>query len=82
MKSNKAFNINNNNNVAGCTDLSGKELHRQVGVDIEVTSGSLSHVMVSRLAQNARDVGLISALGIIFPIFITPTTLIIIKTTN
>ena len=40
-----------------CTDLTGKELHGQVGV---VTSGSLYGVMVSTLAWNARDVGSIS----------------------
>ena len=32
----------------------------------------------STLAQNARDVGSISALGAIFPIFITPMTIIIV----
>ena len=31
--------------------------------------------MVSTLAWNGRDVGSIPALGTIFPIFITPTTL-------
>ena len=32
--------------------------------------------MVTILAQNARDVSLIPALGKMFPIFITPTTLV------
>ena len=43
---------------------------------IVVTSGSLGGVIVSTLAQNARDEGLIPILGAIFPIFITPTTLV------
>ena len=43
--------------VIVCTDLSGKESPRQVGVGTEVTSGSLGGVMVSTLAGNARDVG-------------------------
>ena len=40
-----------------------------------VTPGSLGGVIVSTLARNARDVGLIPALGIILPIFITQMTL-------
>ena len=40
-----------------CTDLSGKEPHRQVGVGKVVTSRSLGDIMVSTLAWNARDVG-------------------------
>ena len=32
--------------------------------------------MVSVLVQNAKDVDLIPALGTMFPIFITPTTLV------
>ena len=56
--------------VVGCTDLSGKELHRQVGMGKMVTSVSLGGIMVSTLAWNARDVG--SILGTVFPIFITP----------
>ena len=36
------------------------------------TFGSLGDEMVSTLAQNARDVGLITALGAIFSIFVTP----------
>ena len=43
-----------------------------------VTSGSLGTVLVSTLAWNARDVGLIPALGAIFPIFITLTTLVVV----
>ena len=52
--------------VVGCTDPSGKELHRQVGMGIVVTSGSLHGVMVSTLTQSARDVGSIPTLGTIF----------------
>ena len=55
-----------------CTDLSAKEPHRQAGM---VTSGSLGGVMVITPAPNARQVGSIPALGKIFPIFITPTTI-------
>ena len=81
--------------VVVCTDLSGKEPHRQVGVGRVVTSGSLGGVMVSVVvctdisgkephrqvgvgrvvtsgSPDARDVGLIPALGAIFPIFIHP----------
>ena len=39
-------------------------------------SGIVGGVMVSILAQHARDVGSIPALGTIFPIFITPMTLL------
>ena len=60
-----------------CADLSGKKLHRQVGVGRMVTSGSLGCIMVSTLPQECRrDVGSIPALGTVFPIFITPTILI------
>ena len=52
----------------------GKELHRQVGMGILVTSVSLGGVMVSILARNARYVGSIPAVGTLFPIFIIPTT--------
>ena len=55
-------------NVVGCTDLSGKELHRQVGLSSVVTAGSLDGVMVSTMTRNVRAVGSISALGAIFPI--------------
>ena len=41
-----------------------------------VISGSLVGVMVSTLAQHARDDWSIHALGAIFPIFITPMTLV------
>ena len=41
-----------------------------------VTSGSLDGVMVSTVAQNARDVVLIPALNIIFLILITAMTLV------
>ena len=62
--------------VVVCTDLSGKEPHRQVGVGRVVASRSLSSVMVSTLAQNARDLGSISTLGAIFPMFTHSTTLV------
>ena len=45
-----------------------------VGVGIVVTSGSLWGVNGSILAQHARVVGYNPALGTIFPIFVTPTT--------
>ena len=60
--------------VVVCTNLWGKDLHRQVGVGIVVTSGSRCGGFGSTLAWNARDVALIPALGTIIPIFITPTT--------
>ena len=49
-----------------------RDLHKQVGVGEMVISGSLGAVMIIILAQNARDVGSIPALGAKFPIFITP----------
>ena len=52
------------------TDLSGKELHTQAGMDRVMTSGSLEGVMVSTLNWNARDLGLNPILGI-FPSPIT-----------
>ena len=52
------------NNVEVCTDLSGKEPHRPIGVGI-------SGEMVTTLAQSARDVDLIPTLGTLFPIFVT-----------
>ena len=61
--------------VVVCIYLSGKELHRQVGVDKVDTLGSLDGVMVSTLAQNVRDVGLIPPLCAILPIVITTTTI-------
>ena len=50
--------------------------HIQVSVGSMVTAGSLGGVMVSTLTRNARDVGSISALGPVFPIFIIPMTLV------
>ena len=44
----------------------------QVGVGTVVTSGILGGVMVSTLAQNARDVGSIPILSAIFPILSHP----------
>ena len=52
-----------------CTPRPGA--HRRV-----VTLRSLGGGMVSTLAQNARDVGLIAALGVIFPIFIITIMLV------
>ena len=60
--------------VADCTDLSGKEPHRQVGLDRIITSGRLGGLMVSTMAQNTRAMGSTPALGAIFLILITPTT--------
>ena len=58
--------------VVGCTDLSGKEPHRQTDRcgDWVLTSGSLGGVMLRTLVQNARDVGSIPAPGALFAIFI------------
>ena len=52
--------------VVDCTHFPGKELHRHVGMDRMVTSGSLDGGMVSTVAQNARDVGSIPILCAIF----------------
>ena len=59
-------------NVIVCTDLSGKEPQRQVDVDRVVTSGRLGGV--NTLAQNARCVRSILAIGAIFPFLFTRTT--------
>ena len=64
------------NIVVVCIDLWGKELHRQVGVGIVVTSGKPTWCNGSTLARNGRDVGLSPTLGAVFPISITPTTLV------
>ena len=57
--------------IVVCTDVSGKEPHRQVGIATMVISGSLGGGMVSGLAWNSRDVGSITDLRAIFPIFVT-----------
>ena len=57
--------------VVVCTDISGMETHRQVGVGKMVMLGSLCGVMVCTLARNARDTNLIPALGTVFYIFTT-----------
>ena len=44
-----------------------------------VTSGRLGDVIISTMAKNARGVGSIPALATIFPIFITPTTILTYK---
>ena len=54
--------------VIGRTDLSGKELHSQVGMD--GYSGDIREPTLSTLAWNVRDVDSIPTLGTIFPIFI------------
>ena len=57
-------------------DLSNKEPRRQMGVDMVVISGSLGDVMINTVARIGRDVGLIPALGAIFPIMITLTAVL------
>ena len=55
----------------------GKELHIHVGMGI---NGDIREPMWcngSTLAQNARDMGSILALCTIFPIYITPMTIVI-----
>ena len=55
----KLFNRLNNSrgrNVAVCTDFSGKELHRQVGMVKVVTTRSLGGVMVSTLVMQEVQV--------------------------
>ena len=59
-----------------CLELHYCNSKLQVGVGIVVTSGSLGGVMVSTLVWNTRDVASILILGTIFPIFITPMTLV------
>ena len=66
--------------VIVCTDLSSKEPHRQVSMGRVITSGSPGGIMVSTLAWYASDVGLIPALGAIFPIFIIHTILVAMAT--
>ena len=57
--------------VVVCTDILGEEAHRQRVVGKVLTLGSLGGVMVSTLAQNARDISSIRALSATFPNFIT-----------
>ena len=59
--------------VVCCTDLSGKDPHRQACVGLVVTSGSLLDVMAKTLVRNARDVGLSPTLGMLFRMLITLT---------
>ena len=54
------------------TYLSSKSPHGVVGVGRVVTSGNLRGEMAITLAENGIDVGLISALVAIFPIFTGP----------
>ena len=68
----KAYNSMGMSSV-GCTDVSGKQLHRQVDMYLGVTSGKPMWCNCSILAQYARDMGSIPALGTIFPIVNTPT---------
>ena len=62
--------------VIVCTDLSGKDQHRQVGVDIVVISGNLDCLMVNTVTMHAINVGSIPTLGAIFLIFITSIILV------
>ena len=55
-----------------CTDLSGKEPHRQVDMGRVVTSGRIDGVMLSTLAWNAMEAVSIPAVGTLVIIFITP----------
>ena len=59
--------------VVVCIHLKGKMPHRQESMGIVMTSGRLCYVMVSTLAWNARDADSILILGVIFPIFVTPS---------
>ena len=52
-------------------DLSGKEPHRQLRMCEMAALGNLGGVMVSTLAQNARDVGSVPTLRAMLP-FSTP----------
>ena len=61
--------------LVDCTDLSGKDAHRQVVIGMVVTAGILGGLMVSILVWNASDVSLILALRTLFPVFITPMTI-------
>ena len=72
--SHKRLRIPRGMSVIVYTDLSCKELRRQVAVGRVMASGHLGDVIliVSTLACNVRDVGSISALGAIFPLFIPP----------
>ena len=49
--------------VVVCTDLSGKEPHRQLDVDRVMTSVRIGGIMVGTLSRNAGDIGLISGPG-------------------
>ena len=57
-----------------CTDFRSNELHKQMGMDRVMTSGSLGGTIVSTLTWNTIGVGTIPALGTIFPILIAPPT--------
>ena len=59
------------------SDLTGKELHRLVGIGLVLTSIRRVY-LVSTLAQNGRDVGSIPTLDTIFPIFIKPMTRVVL----
>ena len=50
-----------------CTDISGKKAY----IGRMVISASLHVIVVSTLIWSSRDLGLIPALGAIFPIFVT-----------
>ena len=61
-----------------CTELWGKELHRQVGGGMVVTYRKPTWCNGSKLVRNARNVNSILTLGTIFPIYLTPMTYIYI----
>ena len=58
------------------TDLSSKEPLRQVGMDRVVTSGRLGGIMATMLARNTRDVCSNPAVGAVYPVLITPMTVV------
>ena len=62
------------NFVVVCTDLWGKESHRQASVNRARTSGSICGIMISTLARNPIYVGSIPDLGTISSIFIIAPT--------
>ena len=51
-----------------CTELSGKEPYRQIGVDWMIVSRRLSGVVISMLPKGGKKAGFDPALGAVFPI--------------
>ena len=60
-----------------CTDLSGNEPQSPVELDC---TGIVGGLVGGTLASNERGIGLNHALGTILPMFITPTTLVVVFT--